>query len=66
MKNRKLFSVCSNRMMIVSDPDTGKVIASLKVSGTFHPHHKESGKVKITYPSAPSCDGSAGYSTKAA
>jgi YVTN family beta-propeller protein len=27
-KNRKLFSVCSNRMMIVSDPDTGKVLAT--------------------------------------
>ena len=27
-KNRKLFSVCSNRVMAVSDPDTGKVIAS--------------------------------------
>jgi hypothetical protein len=27
-KNRKLFSVCSNRMMAVSDPDTGKVIAT--------------------------------------
>ncbi len=27
-KNRKLFSVCSNRMMIVSDPDAGKVIAT--------------------------------------
>ncbi|HEV3139657.1 MAG TPA: YncE family protein [Vicinamibacterales bacterium] len=27
-KNRKLFSVCSNRVMAVSDPDTGKVIAT--------------------------------------
>ncbi len=27
-KNRRLFSVCSNRMMIVSDPDSGKVLAS--------------------------------------
>jgi len=27
-KNRKLFSVCSNRVMAVSDPDAGKVIAS--------------------------------------
>jgi len=27
-KNRRLFSVCSNRMMIVSDPDAGKVLAS--------------------------------------
>jgi DNA-binding beta-propeller fold protein YncE len=27
-KNRKLFSVCGNRVMAVSDPDSGKVIAS--------------------------------------
>jgi YVTN family beta-propeller protein len=27
-KNRKLFSVCSNRVMAVSDPDSGKVIAT--------------------------------------
>jgi DNA-binding beta-propeller fold protein YncE len=27
-KNRKLFSVCSNRVMAVSDPDTGKVLAT--------------------------------------
>ena len=27
-KNRRLFSVCSNRVMAVSDPDSGKVIAS--------------------------------------
>src|SRR5262245_27023198 len=27
-KNRRLFSVCSNRMMIVSDPDAGKVLAT--------------------------------------
>jgi YVTN family beta-propeller protein len=28
IKNRRLFSVCSNRVMAVSDPDAGKVIAS--------------------------------------
>jgi len=27
-KDRKLFSVCSNRLMAVSDPDTGKVVAT--------------------------------------
>jgi DNA-binding beta-propeller fold protein YncE len=27
-KNRRLFSVCGNRMMVVSDPDSGKVIAT--------------------------------------
>jgi DNA-binding beta-propeller fold protein YncE len=27
-KNRRLFSVCSNRLMAVSDPDTGKVVAT--------------------------------------
>jgi len=27
VKNRKLFSVCGNRMMAISDPDTGKVVA---------------------------------------
>src|SRR5262249_56016443 len=27
-KNRRLFSVCSNRVMAVSDPDTGKVDAT--------------------------------------
>ena len=27
-KNRKLFSVCANRLMAVSDPDTGKVVAT--------------------------------------
>jgi len=28
VKNRRLFSVCSNRMMAVSDPDSGKVLAT--------------------------------------
>jgi len=27
-RNRRLFSVCSNRLMAVSDPDTGKVLAT--------------------------------------
>ena len=27
-KNRRLFSVCSNRIMAISDPDAGKVIAT--------------------------------------
>src|SRR5262249_60943839 len=27
-KNRRLFSVCSNRLMAVSDPDSGKVVAT--------------------------------------
>jgi DNA-binding beta-propeller fold protein YncE len=27
-KNRKLFSVCGNRIMAISDPDTGKVVAT--------------------------------------
>src|SRR5262252_3000039 len=27
-KNRKLFSVCSNRVMAISDPDSGKVVAT--------------------------------------
>ena len=27
-KNRRLFSVCSNRVMAISDPDSGKVVAS--------------------------------------
>ena len=27
-KNRRLFSVCSNRVMAISDPDAGKVVAS--------------------------------------
>lgn len=30
-KNRRLFSVCANRLMAVSDPDTGKVIATLPI-----------------------------------
>jgi len=28
IKNRRLFSVCGNRMMAISDPDSGKVIAT--------------------------------------
>jgi YVTN family beta-propeller protein len=28
IKKRRLFSVCSNRVMAISDPDTGKVLAS--------------------------------------
>ena len=28
IKNRRLFSVCGNRLMAVSDPDAGKVIAT--------------------------------------
>ena len=27
-KNRRLFSVCSNRLMAISDPDAGKVVAT--------------------------------------
>ena len=27
-KNRRLFSVCSNRLMAISDPDAGKVLAT--------------------------------------
>jgi DNA-binding beta-propeller fold protein YncE len=27
-KSRRLFSVCSNRMMVISDPDAGKVLAT--------------------------------------
>jgi len=30
-KNRKLFSVCSNRLMVISDPDTGKVVTTLPI-----------------------------------
>jgi YVTN family beta-propeller protein len=30
-KNRKLFSVCSNRLMAISDPDTGKVITTVPI-----------------------------------
>jgi len=30
-KSRRLFSVCSNRLMAVSDPDAGKVIATLAI-----------------------------------
>jgi DNA-binding beta-propeller fold protein YncE len=28
VKNRRIFSVCSNRVMAISDPDAGKVVAS--------------------------------------
>src|SRR5204862_5956969 len=28
VKNRRLFSACSNRLLAVSDPDTGKVVAT--------------------------------------
>ena len=30
-KDRRLFSVCSNRVMVVSDPDAGKVIANAAI-----------------------------------
>jgi YVTN family beta-propeller protein len=30
-KNRKLFSVCSNRMMVISDPDSGKVVTTVPI-----------------------------------
>jgi YVTN family beta-propeller protein len=30
-KNRKLFSVCSNRMMVISDPDTAKVVTTVPI-----------------------------------
>ena len=43
---------------------TGSVIATLKVTGAFHAHRKESGKVKVSW-SAASCNGSAPYATKA-
>lgn len=31
VKKRRLFSVCGNRLMAVSDPDSGKVVASLPI-----------------------------------
>jgi len=31
VKNRKLFSVCGNRVMAISDPDTGKVIIAVPI-----------------------------------
>jgi hypothetical protein len=43
---------------------TGSVVATLKVTGAFHAHRKESGKVTVSW-SAASCNGSALYSTKA-
>ena len=30
-KNRKLFSVCANRLMVISDPDTGKVVTTVPI-----------------------------------
>lgn len=30
-KNRRLFSVCSNRVMAISDPDAGKVVATVPI-----------------------------------
>jgi hypothetical protein len=30
-KNRRLFSVCSNRLMAVSDPDSGRILATLAI-----------------------------------
>ena len=47
-----------------SGPNAGQVIASMKVTGTFHAHHKESGKVTITWSGGSQCNGSAAYSTK--
>jgi hypothetical protein len=44
---------------------TGSVVATLQVTGKFQAHHKESGKVTVSW-SAASCNGSALYSTKAA
>jgi hypothetical protein len=44
---------------------TGSDVATLKVTGAFHRHHKESGKVTVSW-SAASCNGSALYSTKVA
>jgi hypothetical protein len=44
---------------------TGSVVATLKVTGAFHAHRKESGKVTVSWATA-SCNGSALYSTKAA
>jgi DNA-binding beta-propeller fold protein YncE len=32
-KNRRLFSVCSNRLMAISNPDTGKVETTLPIGG---------------------------------
>lgn len=31
VKNRKLFSVCANRVMAISDPDSGTVVATLPI-----------------------------------
>ena len=44
-------------------PKKGSVIATLKVTGTFHAHKKESGKATVTWKGSPSCSGTAPYST---
>jgi hypothetical protein len=44
---------------------TDSVVATLKVTGAFHAHHKESGKVTVSW-LATACNGSAPYSTKVA
>jgi len=33
-KARKLFSVCANRMMVISDPDTGKVVTTVPIGAS--------------------------------
>jgi hypothetical protein len=43
----------------------GSIVATLKVTGAFHAHRKESGKVTASWTDT-LCNGSAGYSTKAA
>jgi hypothetical protein len=45
---------------------SGAIVAKLKVTGTFHAHRKESGKATASWSADASCDGTAGYSTKAA
>ncbi len=32
-KGRRIFSVCANKVMVVSDPDAGKVVATLPIGG---------------------------------
>ena len=43
----------------------GSIVATLKVTGAFHAHRKESGKVTVSWSADTSCNGSAGYSTRA-
>lgn len=53
----------TGKQTISTGPMKGQVGATLSITGKFASHGKESGKLTIKYPNAPTCGGTSAYTT---